>query len=216
MYEYMDLTDIISGLFETNCIKMGAFKLRNGDVSKYYFDIKNLISYPSLLKQVGDEIYKLIKDQEIDLICGVPIGGLPLCTYISVTYNIPMIIVRNEVKNYGTSKQIEGNFKKTDKCIVIEDVITTGASLENVINILKDQVNVVSSIVVLDRQQGHSVSVPVQSLITKTDITRYTLKKIMEEKKSRLCFSADIYDTQRLLTMLDKIGQYIVICNGRP
>ena len=208
----MALEGIISELFETNCIKMGAFKLRNGDVSKYYFDIKNLISYPSLLKKVGDAIYKLIKEQEVDIICGVPIGGLPLCTYISVTYNIPMVIVRNEVKNYGTSKQIEGNFKKTDKCIVIEDVITTGASLENVVSILKDQVNVVSSIVVLDRQQGHSVSVPVQSLITKTEITRYTLSKIMEEKKSRLCFSADIYDTERLLTMLDKIGQYIVIC----
>ena len=39
-----------------------------------------------------------------------------------------------------------------------------------------------------------------------------SIEKIMEEKKSRLCFSADIYDTERLLTMLDKIGQYIVIC----
>lgn len=208
----MDMDGIISRLFETNCIKTGVFQLRNGDLSKYYFDMKNLISYPSLLKQVGDEIYKLMKDQEIDLICGVPIGGLPLSTYISVTYDIPMIIVRNEVKNYGTSKQIEGNYKRTDKCIIIEDVITSGNSLENIVNIIKDKVNIIGSVVVLDRQQGHSVSIPVKSVITKTQVTRYMLNKIIQEKRSRLCFSADIYDSKKLLTMLDNIGPYIVIC----
>lgn len=208
----MDMDGIISGLFETNCIKTGVFQLRNGDLSKYYFDMKNLVSYPSLLKQVGDELYKLMKDQEIDLICGVPIGGLPLSTYISVTYDIPMIIVRNEVKSYGTSKQIEGNYKRTDKCIIIEDVITSGNSLENIVNIIKDKVNIIGSVVVLDRQQGHSVSIPVKSVITKTQVTRYMLNKIIQEKRSRLCFSADIYDSKKLLTMLDNIGSYIVIC----
>lgn len=212
MINYMVSSEIIEGLFECNCIKTGAFTLRSGELSKYYFDMKNLVSYPSLLRKIGDEIYELIKTQGANIICGVPIGGLPLCTYISVTYDIPMIMVRNEVKAYGTSKQIEGNYKSTDKCIIIEDVVTTGGSLENVVNILKDKVNVISSVVILDRQQGHSVSVPINSLINKTDITRYALSKIMKEKKSRLCFSADIYVQDKLLRILDDVGPYIVIC----
>jgi len=208
----MVLNEIISNLFDNDCIKRGLFKLRNGESSKYYFDMKNLISYPSLLKEIGDEIYNIIMKEEVNLICGVPIGGIPLCTYISTTYNIPMIIVRNEKKTYGTTKQIEGKYNKDDKCIIIEDVITTGSSIQNIVNILEDKVNIISSVVIIDRQQGYNLSIPLKSLITKTDITRFLLNKIMKDKKSRLCFSADIYDIKEILPMLDKVGPYIVIC----
>ena len=74
---------------------------------------------------------------DCDIICGVPIGGIPISTTISLKYNKPMIIVRDSVKEYGTKKCIEGTYKKTDKCIIIDDVITSGGSVQNVINILK-------------------------------------------------------------------------------
>ena len=49
-------------------------------------------------------------------------------------------------------------------------------------------------------------------MITKTDIVRFKLSKIIKEKKSRLCFSADIGDTNKLLEIVNNIGKYIVIC----
>lgn len=207
-----NINTIIKGMFDSNCIKTGEFLLKSGELSKYYFDLKNLVSFPNLLKMIGDEIYKIIKKENCDIICGVPIGGLPLCTYISITYNIPMIIVRNEVKNYGTSKQIEGTYKSTDKCLIIEDVITSGGSIEKVVDILKNNVNVIGASVILNRQQGYNCSIPIKSLITKTDIVRYRLTNIIENKKSNLCFSADIDDSDKLLQILEDIGPYIVIC----
>ena len=65
---------IIEELFKNGCIKMGEFKLRNGEISKYYFDMKKIVSYPKLLSKIGDEMYKHI-DNSCDLICGVP-GGV--------------------------------------------------------------------------------------------------------------------------------------------
>ena len=207
------MTDtIIQGLFETNCVKMGEFTLKNGELSKYYFDLKNLVSFPDLLKSIGDEIYKMIKDLNIDVICGVPIGGLPLCSYISTTYNVPMIMVRNEIKSYGTSKQIEGTYKETDRCLIIEDVITTGASINKVVAILENKINVIGAAVILDRQQGHNCSIPVKCLITKTDIVRHKLKTIMNTKKTNLCFSADLDDNEKIVQILEDIGPYIAIC----
>ena len=44
-------------LINSNCIKIGNFQLKNGDTSKYYFDMKNIISHPELLTQIGDLIY---------------------------------------------------------------------------------------------------------------------------------------------------------------
>ena len=48
--------NLIEELIQSNCIKIGNFVLKNGDQSKYYYDIKNLISYPRLLMKVGKDI----------------------------------------------------------------------------------------------------------------------------------------------------------------
>ena len=199
-------------LLNTNCINVGNFTLKNGKVSKYYYDMKNLISYPILLKEIGDKMYNnFIKNTECDLLCGVPYGGLPICNYISTQYNIPMIMVRNNKKEYGMCKQIEGNYKNTDKCIIIDDVITSGSSVQETIDILQNKVNLIKVVVIFNRQENFICSLPVNFVYCKTDITRALLYKNINEK-GRLCFSADIEDPTKLLQTLDKIGKYICIC----
>ena len=173
--------------------------------------MKQLISYPDLLKQIGDEMYNLL-DKKCDLLCGVPIGGLPICSYLSIHYNIPMIIVRNEQKDYGAKKQIEGKYSTKNKCVIIEDVITTGGSVQNIINILQDKVEIIGIISILNRQQGFLPTIPFKSVFNKTDIVKERLHQLIIKKKSRLCFSADLDDPERLIKMLDLIGKYIVIC----
>ena len=61
------------------------------------------------IKNVSSE--KMLND--FDIICGVHFGGLPIASYISTTYNKPMIFVRDSVKSYGSKKMIEGEYKKT-------------------------------------------------------------------------------------------------------
>ena len=202
---------ITDKLIETGCIKYGKFKLKSGEISKYYFDMKGIVSYPNLVKEIGDKMYELIAS-ECNLLCGVPMGGLPICSYISTRYNIPMIMVRNEVKDYGTNKQIEGNYQKSDKCVIIEDVITTGGSVNKVIDLLSDKVDVVGVVVMLDRQEGFKCSVPVKSVICKTEVIRHRLLDIMRKKESKLCFSADLDDKDKLIKILSDIGDKIVIC----
>ena len=202
---------MISELIRTESVKMGRYTLKNGEVSKYYFDMKGIISYPSLMKEIGDKMYELI-DEGCDLLCGVPMGGLPICSYISTKYEIPMIMIRDVVKGYGTSKQIEGTYKKKNKCVIIEDVITTGGSVNKVIEVLKDKVDIVGVVVILDRQEGYTCSVPVKSVITKTDIVKERMKEIMNKKQSKLCFSADLDDKDKVISILNNIGDKIVIC----
>ena len=68
-----------------------------------------------------------------------------------------------------------GGYKKTDRCVIIDDVITTGKSIEDIINILKDEVNIVDISVVFNRQQNHECSLPVKSLLYKNDVIKYRL-----------------------------------------
>ena len=178
------MDEIINNLKKSNCIKEGNFKLRNGNYSKYYFDMKNLVSHPKLLESIGDEIYlKFIKDKLDTInantsginkktirICGIPMGGLPLSTYISTKYNIPMILVRDKVKNYGTQKQIEGEYNENDECIIIEDVITTGGSVKESLEILEGKINIIGICVILNRSNIKNINdINVYNLLDKND-----------------------------------------------
>ena len=157
------MEQIINKLKQSNCIKQGYFLLRNGEPSNYYFDMKNLVSHPELLSEIGDMIYiKFIKDKLSKYnnirICGVPLGGLPISTYISTKYNIPMIMLRDKVKNYGTQKQIEGEYKESDNCIIIEDVITTGSSVKESLSILESKIKIISICSILNRSNLEQIN----------------------------------------------------------
>ena len=170
---------LINELIKYNCVKVGEFKLRNGEMSKYYFDMKNLVSYPRLLKRIGDLIYwdVILGMGGCDLLCGIPIGSIPICSYISTTYNIPMIMVRPSVKKYGIRDNIVGEYKTTDHCIIIDDVITSGGSIEEVVEVLNGKVNLVGAAVIVDREQGYKCSIPVASKFKRSDFEEFQIEQ---------------------------------------
>lgn len=201
----------ISQLFDCNCISNGIFSLKSGNISRFYYNLKNLISYPKLLCEISEKVYSSI-NQDFDIICGIPHGGMPIATYISIKYNKPMILVRDKQKSYGMNNLIEGEYDSSSRCVIIDDVITSGGSIKEVYSILENQVNIVNISVVIDRQMHNGLHFQYNSLINKNDITRYLLDKYISDKKSNLCFSADISDPNKLLDILNNIGDYIVIC----
>jgi uridine monophosphate synthetase len=205
--------EIIKILFDLGCIKSGKFTLKNGGISKYYFDMKNIVSDPSLVSVIGDWLYKeLIQNGEFDIICGVPYGGLPFACYISTKYKKPMIMLRDKPKEYGLKKRVEGKFDSNQKCVVIEDVITTGGSLEDACLALREEgVNVIGAGVIFNRQQNYNVSTNVTSILCKNDVTRHMLNQL-KNKGRTLCFAADIMEHKKLLKVIDDVGSNIGIC----
>ena len=149
------LATLADGLLEAGCIKFGDFTLKSGLQSPIYIDLRQIISFPKLLEQVGAAYLPLLKDLKFDRIAGLPYAAIPIATAISLQGNYPMIYPRKEAKSYGTKAEIEGEYHAGETVVVIDDLATTGGSKFEAIEKLTGAGLVVKDVVVLiDRQSG--------------------------------------------------------------
>jgi len=149
------LASLADELLAAGCIKFGDFTLKSGVQSPIYIDLRQIITYPKLLEQIGVAYLSLLKDLKFDRIAGLPYAAIPIATAISLAGSYPMIYPRKEVKTYGTKAKIEGEYHAGETVVVIDDLATTGGSKFEAIEKLTGVGLVVKDVVVLvDRQSG--------------------------------------------------------------
>ncbi len=151
----MDNTQLILALFDNQMIKFGEFTLKSGKKSYIYADIRTSISYPSIFKEICTRFNQLLEGLTYDLICGVPYSALTFASAIAYTNSIPMLLKRKETKDYGTKKILEGVFSPNQSVVLIEDVVTTGASILETTAVLEDfRLEVKDICILIERNQG--------------------------------------------------------------
>lgn len=163
-------SQLVSYLKSEKCIVEGEFKLKNGEISNVYYDIKGIISNPELFRLVCDNLIRILPNNLINysLIYGIPYGGLPIASYLSITNNKGLIYSRNKKKEYGTKKLVEGRYRAGQRVIIIDDVITTGGSLKESIILARDtlKLRVIACLAVVNRNNIETIEdVPIFSLI---------------------------------------------------
>jgi uridine monophosphate synthetase len=146
--------ELALSLFERGAILFGSFLMKSGARTPIYVDLRSIISYPSLLAAVGQQLYAKAP-KPVPLVCGVPYTAIPFAAAISLSHQIPMILKRKEKKEHGTGKLIEGVFHAGQECLLIEDVVTTGGSLLETVQALRDAgLTVRAAVALVDREQG--------------------------------------------------------------
>ncbi|MBT4332837.1 MAG: orotidine-5'-phosphate decarboxylase [Candidatus Cloacimonetes bacterium] len=177
-------------LEKIGAIKFGSFTLKSGLTSPFYFDLRDMISFPYILEGIADLLVERIKDMEFDVLTGIPYTALPIASLVASKLQKPLVYMRKEEKAYGTGNNVIGKFEKGAKCLVIDDLITTGASkIETAEKYKKEGIVIKDFVVVIDRSLNGTEELAkdgykLHSLITLDDIVQLLKDKnlITDEK----------------------------------
>ncbi len=132
----------------------GEFILRSGRKSNYYLDKYRFETQPDVLLELGKMFAERVTDK-VNRIAGAELGAVPLAAAAAMACGKPFVIVRNQKKDYGTSKLVEGVLNAGDTVLIVEDVLTTGGQVLEAAKSLKDAGAKIDRIVaVIDRQEG--------------------------------------------------------------
>ena len=170
------------------------FTLTSGLKSPVYVDCRKIISYVSERSIILNYAIEYFKENKIEfeILAGGETAGIPYAAFFSQILKKPMIYIRKKPKGFGKDQQIEGNYTKNQKAILIEDLATDGGSKIIFVNALRDANIQVSDIFVvfyydifnINKSPLGSLNVKIHSLCTwKNIISVLTEKKLFSDEK---------------------------------
>ncbi len=112
----------------------------SGIKSPVYCDNRLTLTAPSVRNDVENSIAEVIREKypEADVLMGTSTAGIAHAAIVGHILGLPMGYVRGGNKDHGRKNQIEGKLEKGQKVVVIEDLISTGGSVIEVVNVLRD------------------------------------------------------------------------------
>jgi orotate phosphoribosyltransferase len=161
----------------------GDFVLASGRRSDYYFDCRVTALHSEGSWLIGNLFADLVSDLDVAGVGGMTIGADPLTSAVTVIahargHALHGFLVRKESKDHGTAQQIEGlaNFSPGARVAVLEDVITSGASLLRAAEkVAAAGLVVAAACGVLDRGEGGAEAIAAAGYELRTLFTRHEL-----------------------------------------
>ena len=116
------------------------FTWASGIKSPSYCDNRLPLSYPKVRDVIEQGLADIVKAKypEVEVIAGTSTAGIAHGALVANILDLPMAYVRASAKDHGRNNQIEGRIEKGAKVVVIEDLISTGGSAIDVVNVLRE------------------------------------------------------------------------------
>ncbi|MDN5869036.1 MAG: orotate phosphoribosyltransferase [Candidatus Nitrosocosmicus sp.] len=156
--------------------------LSSGETSKYYYDLKRVVLTPTGSDLIGKLLLQeVLQFEDVKSIGGLEVGATLIAPLITLKSSESQLLdaffVRKSAKKHGLEKEIEGNL--IDPAVIVDDVITTGKSVLQTLDKIKQENTKVNGIVcIIDREEGAKElfdkrGVPFISLFKHSDFKDY-------------------------------------------
>lgn len=171
-----DAKIVAEKLLQVNAVQLNPehpFTWTSGWKSPIYCDNRRVLSFPFIRDFVKSELCNLVfeKFPDAELLAGVATAGIAWGAMTADQLKLPYIYVRPKPKEHGLGNQIEGFYEKGQKTVVIEDLVSTGKSSLQVVDVLKkEELDVIGMVSIFN--YGFSVA---QEAFSKANLEYYSL-----------------------------------------
>ena len=159
---------------------LGEVTLTSGATAQYYVDAKRAILLPEGFRALGELVAEEARARDASAVGGMTMGADPVaCAALAASVDVKAFFVRKERKEHGLQRWVEGPLLEPgERCLVVEDVVTTGGSTVQAIEAVREAGYEVCGVVaILDRLAGGaeaiaaaSAGAPYEALATIDDI----------------------------------------------
>jgi orotate phosphoribosyltransferase len=168
-------------LLQIKAIKLqpnNPFTWSSGWKSPIYCDNRVTLSYPDVRTYIRQQLAKKILDLygKPDLIVGVATGAIAQGALVAEELGVPFVYVRSSAKAHGMGNQIEGHYKAGQNAVVIEDLVSTGASSLKAVDALREaDINVKGMLAIFSYGFDIAQENFAKANCTLTTLTNYTV-----------------------------------------
>ena len=186
---------IASDLLKINAVTLSPnepFTWASGIKAPIYTDNRITISFPEVRTHIADGLAELIRTKfpEVKVIGGVATAGIPHAAIVADKMDLPMIYVRSKPKDHGRGKQMEGSINENAPIVLIDDLLSTGKSVLNAAQALKNEgYNVIGVVAIFSYELPDSTKNFKEAGIEFDTLTNYST--IIEQAKAENSISDD-------------------------
>jgi orotate phosphoribosyltransferase len=175
----MSARDRLIDELRAHALVVGEVVLTSGATAQYYVDAKRAILRPAGFGALSELVAERARAWDATAVGGLTMGAdAPACAALAGGADVKAFFVRKDVKQHGLQRRVEGPLLDADdRCLVVEDVVTTGGSTLKAIDALREAGHeIVGVVAVLDRLAGgadrirEAAGAPYEALATIDDV----------------------------------------------
>ena len=175
----MDARDRLIALLREHALVIGEIVLTSGARASYYVDAKRATLLPDGFAALGELVAAQAREWGATAVGGMTMGADPIaCAALAGGADVKAFFVRKESKTHGLARRIEGPLlESSDRCMLVEDVVTTGGSTIRALEAIRDEGHEVCGVLAIcDRLAGgaeaigEAAGVPYRALTTIDDV----------------------------------------------
>jgi orotate phosphoribosyltransferase len=170
----------------THALVIGEVVLTSGATARYLVDAKRAILLPEGFRALSELVAAQAREWGATAVGGMTMGADPIaCAALSGGADVKAFFVRKEAKTHGLSRRIEGPpLQPADRCMLVEDVVTTGGSTLRALDAIRDEGHEVCGVLAIcDRLAGGAEAISQAAGVPYVALT--TIDEVYPERPDR-------------------------------
>lgn len=173
---------------QRGALAVGKFALVGGGESDFYIDGRMVTTYPPALRLIAGRFREIAEERGLlgadDTLVAPALSGVPLVVALGLELDVPYVIDRGRAKAHGMGKRFEGGFRGSERCLVVDDLVTAGTTLLDTVAALRELGRTVdAAIVTVDREEGGVERLAEQGVEVHALITQRELREAWERER---------------------------------